>query len=94
MFSELKKWFDDNLLLLNYEKKTHYVHFTLKGTVIHEAPIGYNNNFISNSTSTKFLGLIIENTYLGRLILTFSYLSYIWHVTVLGQLNLSSVKKI
>jgi len=94
VFSELKKWFDDNLLLLNYEKKTHYVHFTLKGTVIHEAPIGYNNNFISNSTSTKFLGLIIENTYLGRLILTFSYLSYIWHVTVLGQLNLSSVKKI
>jgi hypothetical protein len=27
-----------------------------------KAPIGYNNNFISNSTSTKFLGVIVENT--------------------------------
>jgi hypothetical protein len=44
-------------------KKTQRVHFTLKGTVVlHEVPIGYNNNFISNSTSTKFLGVIIENT--------------------------------
>ena len=41
-------------------KKTQYVHFTLKG--LHEAPIGYNSNFISNSTSTKFLAVIIENT--------------------------------
>ena len=67
MFSQLNKWFDDNLLLLNYEK-TQYVYFTLKGSVLHEAPIGYNNNnnnnnnnFISNSVSTKFLGEIIEN---------------------------------
>jgi hypothetical protein len=43
-------------------KKTQYVHFTLKVTVLHEAPIAYNNNFISNSTSTKFLGVIIQNT--------------------------------
>jgi len=48
------------VLLLNYEK-TQYALFTLKGSVLHEAPIGYNNNFISNSTSTKFLGVIIEN---------------------------------
>jgi hypothetical protein len=61
VFSQLSKWFDDNLLLLNCEK-TQYVHFTLKGTVLHEAPIGYNNSFISNSTSTKFLGVIIEDT--------------------------------
>jgi hypothetical protein len=60
-FSQLNKWFVDNLLLLNYEK-TQCVHFTLKHTVLYEAPIGYNNNFFSNSTSTKFLGLIIENT--------------------------------
>ena len=60
VFSQLNKWLDNNLLLLNYEK-TQYVHFTLKGTVLHEALIGYNN-FISNSTGTKFLGVIIENT--------------------------------
>jgi len=50
----------DNSLLLNYEK-TQYVNFTLRGTVLHEAPIGYNNHFISNSASTKFLGEMIEN---------------------------------
>jgi hypothetical protein len=61
VFSQLNKWFDDNLLLLNYEK-TQYVHFTFKGTALNVAPIGYNNNFISNSTSTKFLRVIIENT--------------------------------
>ena len=61
MFFQLNKWLDDNLLFLNYER-TQYVHFTLKGTGLHEAPIGYNNNFISNSTSTKFLAVIIENT--------------------------------
>jgi len=61
VFSQLNKWFGDNLLLLNYEK-TQYVHFTLKGTVLHDAPAGYNNNFFSNSTSTKFFGMIIENT--------------------------------
>ena len=63
MFSQLNTSFDDNSLLINYEK-TEYVHFTLKGTVLHEAPTGYNNsnNFISNSTSSKFLGVITENT--------------------------------
>ena len=57
----LIKWFDDNFLSLNCEK-TQYVHFTLKGTVLHEASIGYNNNFISNCTNTNFLGVIIEST--------------------------------
>jgi hypothetical protein len=61
VFSQLNKWFDDNSILLNYEK-TEYVQFPLKGTVLHEAPIGYNNNIISNSTSTKLLGVITENT--------------------------------
>jgi hypothetical protein len=45
VFSQLNTLFDDNLLLLNYEK-TQYIHFTLKDTVLHEAPIGYNNSFI------------------------------------------------
>jgi hypothetical protein len=60
LFSQINKWFDYNSLLLNYEK-TQYVHFTLKGTVLHEALVGYNNKFISNSTSSKFLGVNIEN---------------------------------
>jgi hypothetical protein len=93
VFSQLNKWFDDNLLLLNYDK-TQYVHFTFKGTVLHEAPIGYNNNFISNSTTTKFLGVIIENTLSWKAHIDHLYPRYVWHVIVLGQLNLSCVKKI
>jgi hypothetical protein len=65
VFSQLNKWFDDNLLLLNYGR-TQYVQFTLKSTFLHEAPIGHNNNFISNSTSTKSLRVIIENTLFWR----------------------------
>ena len=53
-------------------KKTQYVHFTLKSTVLYEVPIGYNNSFISNSTGTKFLGEFIENT--------LSWKSYIDHL--------------
>jgi len=34
----------------------------LSDTVLHEASIGFNNNFISNSINTKFLEVIIENT--------------------------------
>jgi hypothetical protein len=44
-------------------KKLNTSILLLKGSILHEAPTGYNNNnFISNSTSTKFLGVIIENT--------------------------------
>ena len=94
MFSQLNKWFDDNLSLLNHEK-TQYVHFILKGTVLHEASTDYNNNnFISNSTRTKFLGVIIENILSWKAHINIFYLSYVWHVTVLGQLNLSCVTKI
>ena len=60
VFSQLSKWFDDNLLILNYEKTL--CPFTLNGTVLHEAPVGYNSNFNSDSTSTMLLGVIIENT--------------------------------
>jgi len=61
VFSHLNKWFGDNSLFLNYEK-IQYVHFTPKGTVLQEASIGYNNNFILKHTNTKFLGVINENT--------------------------------
>ena len=59
-FQQLNKWFVDNLSILNCEK-SQCVDFTLKYTVHYEAPIGYNINFFSNSISTKFLGVIIEN---------------------------------
>jgi hypothetical protein len=48
-------------LNLNYDK-TQYIHFTPKGTFFHDLIIGYNNQFISISTITKFFGIIIANT--------------------------------
>ena len=60
-FLQLNEWFDANLSSLNYDK-AQYVHFTIKGTFFHDSIIGYNNKFISVSTNTKFLGMIIENT--------------------------------
>jgi hypothetical protein len=60
-FLQLYKWFDANLLFLNYDK-TQYVHFTTKGTFFHVSITGYNNIFISVSNNTKFFGMIIENT--------------------------------
>jgi hypothetical protein len=61
VFLQLNKWFDANLLSLNYDK-TQYIHFTPKGTFFHDSIIGYNNKFISVSTNTTYLGMIIENT--------------------------------
>jgi hypothetical protein len=61
-FLQLNEWFDANLLSLNYDK-TQYVHFTTKGTFLHDSITGYNNKFISVSTITKFLGMITENTF-------------------------------
>jgi hypothetical protein len=58
---QLNEWFDANLLFLSYDK-TQYVHFTPKDTFFHESVMGYNNKFSLNSTNTKFLGIIIENT--------------------------------
>jgi hypothetical protein len=71
--------------------KTPYVHFTLKRTVLHEAPIGY---FIPISTGTKFLGVIIAKSLSWKTHIDHLYLSYVQHVIELGQLNLSRVKKI
>ena len=55
VFSQLNKSFDDDLCF-QIKKKLNM------SILLSKAPIGYNSNFISNSTSTKFLGVIIENT--------------------------------
>jgi hypothetical protein len=87
MFLQLNEWFDSNLLSLNYDK-TQYVHFTPKGTFFHDSIIGYNNKFISVSTNTEFLGMIIENTLSWKAHIDQRY------VMLVGQLNHLCVKKI
>jgi hypothetical protein len=49
------------LLSLNYNK-TQYVQFRTKTDPRNEIIIGYDNNYISNNTDTKFLGLIIDSS--------------------------------
>ena len=52
-------WFNINLLVLNLNK-THYVEFGMNYEV--KTKITYDYINISNSTETKFLGLIIDET--------------------------------
>jgi hypothetical protein len=54
-------WFNSNLLTLNLNK-THYVEFKTKNYYEVQTKVQYENKDISNSTETKFLGLIIDET--------------------------------
>ena len=60
VFTTLKKWLRANQLSLNFNK-TNYVHFTTKRNVSVNLKIGFKNNFITNSSYTKFLGVTINN---------------------------------
>jgi hypothetical protein len=61
VFDTLNKWFDDNLLCINFEK-THYIHFVTKNSMPIDMHIGYDNKIIPNVMYTKFLGLSVDNT--------------------------------
>jgi hypothetical protein len=60
-FINLNKCLRANQLFLNF-KKTNYVHFTTKINTSLNLKIGFNNNFITNSSYTKFLGMSMTNT--------------------------------
>jgi hypothetical protein len=57
---QLNEWFNANLLTLNYNK-TQYIQFRTKADSRNEISLSYDNNFISNKTNTKFLGIIIDS---------------------------------
>jgi hypothetical protein len=54
-------WFNSNLLVLNLNK-THYVEFRTKNYYEVKTKVTYDHINISNSTETKFWGLIIDET--------------------------------
>ena len=56
IFTVLNKWLRTNQLYLNFNKN-NYVHFTTKRNMSVNLIIGFNNNFITNSSYTKFLGV-------------------------------------
>jgi hypothetical protein len=60
-FHSIISWFNSNLLTLNFDK-THYVEFRTKNYYQVETIVKYEQKNISNSTETKFLGLIIDET--------------------------------
>ena len=62
VFTTLNKWLTANQLPLNFNK-TNYVHFKTKRNTSVNLKIGFNNNFITNSSYTKFLGVIMNNTF-------------------------------
>jgi hypothetical protein len=61
IFETLNKWFKANQLTLNLDK-THYIHFDTKKDKSAKLMIGYNNKFVACISSTKFLGMSLNET--------------------------------
>ena len=61
VFITLNKCLRANQLPLNYNK-TNYVHFTTNRNMSANLNIGFNSNFITNSSYTKFMGVTMKNT--------------------------------
>jgi hypothetical protein len=65
LFNDINTWFNNNKLNLNFSK-THYLEFrSIKHNKIN-MQIQHNHNSISNTSETKFLGLIIDDTLLWK----------------------------
>jgi len=62
VFTNLNKWLKANHLSLNFNK-TIYVHFTTNINMSVKLKVGFNNNFITSSSYTKFLGVTVNNTW-------------------------------
>jgi hypothetical protein len=61
VFTTLNEWLGADKLALNFNK-TNYVHFTAKRNMLVNFKIGFNNNFFTSSSYTKFLGVTMNNT--------------------------------
>jgi len=60
VFTTLNKWLRANKLSSNFNK-TNDVHFTTNRNVSINLKIGFSNNFITNSSYAKFLGVTMNN---------------------------------
>ena len=63
VFEQLNRWFNTNLLFLNFSK-TEFIKFKTKNIYEYDHDINteYDNKKISNSYHIKFLGINIVNT--------------------------------
>jgi hypothetical protein len=57
---KISKWFETNLLILNFNK-THCMHFVTKPNLAVDIHISYKADIISITNSTNFLGLTLDN---------------------------------
>jgi hypothetical protein len=64
-FAVLNIWFANNMLTLNYNK-TRFMQFSCKPNNNINLSINCNNNYISNTQSIKFLGLILDTNITWR----------------------------
>jgi hypothetical protein len=60
-FQPVNKWFQSNLLSLNYEKVL-CIQFKTNNSIQNDNKITYGNNKISNVSHTTFLGLTLDST--------------------------------
>jgi hypothetical protein len=70
IFTTLNKWLRADQLCLNFNK-TNYVHFTANRNMTVNLIIEFNNNFITKSSYTKFLGVTMLILYLEIIVLIY-----------------------
>jgi hypothetical protein len=61
-FDQINKWFKVNQLSLNLEK-THFIHYINNNIDNSEIKIIFEDKQVSKVTTTKFLGLYIDNLF-------------------------------
>jgi len=61
IFGDINNWFKVNPLMLNY-KKTHYLQFNMKNSWDYDLKLNYQGNYVTSSSNTKFLVLIIDDS--------------------------------
>jgi hypothetical protein len=61
IFLDINEWFKCNLLSLNFNK-THTMEFKTRNDKVDDTIVSYDNYFISDINSVKFLGLTIDTS--------------------------------
>jgi hypothetical protein len=56
VYEQLNSWFNINLSLLHFEKKTGFINFKTKNSSEMNGKFQYENKFIVNLSDTKSLG--------------------------------------
>jgi hypothetical protein len=61
IFFDINNWFKTNQLVLIFSK-TRYLQFRTKSSTDYDLKLNYQGNYVKNSTNTKFLGFIIDDS--------------------------------